>query len=146
MKEPKAGDAIYLGIHSNDEIIFDYFGEGKMIYAHVKMSDGREFAAEKLGTILAMSPYYKPTPEFTKNSERYFYKTDSNENIKSIYRLVENEGLERISELIWLNGQWEASNNLIHMLITGEMYLEEVNLEIVKKFTPEIDTSVWNFD
>jgi hypothetical protein len=84
-------------------------------------------------------------------TDRYFYKTDSANDIKAIYRLHEDSEKKKVTELVWLgnrwnitvwlDNRWNITDNLVQMIVNGEFYLDEVTRDTVQHFTPYVDTS-----
>lgn len=74
-------------------------------------------------------------------SDKFYYKVDMRNDIKSIYRLVIDDLNRKVIELIWLNNQWERTDGLVRMITSGEFFLEPVTREQVKRFTPYVDTT-----
>lgn len=72
--------------------------------------------------------------------ERFYYKIDFYNDIKSIYRLIIDDVNQKVTELIWLDNQWKVTDNIVSMVSSGEFFLEEVSRELVNKFTPYVDT------
>jgi hypothetical protein len=73
-------------------------------------------------------------------NERFYYKIDFYNDIKSIYRLIVDDVNQKVTELIWLDNQWKVTDNIVRMVSAGEFSLEEVSRELVNKFTPYVDT------
>jgi hypothetical protein len=71
---------------------------------------------------------------------RFYYKVDFYNDIKSVYRLIVDDDKHKVTELIWLDNRWKMTDNLMRMITNTEFYLEEVTKEVVKKFTPYVDT------
>ena len=44
-------------------------------------------------------------------------------------------------KLIWKDGKWQETDNLIRMLIGLDVDLHEVEMDVIHKVTPEVDTS-----
>ena len=74
-------------------------------------------------------------------TDRYFYKTDKENNILAIYRLNIDDNAKRVTELVWLDNKWNVTDNLVQMIINGEFYLDEVSRDTVQHFTPYVDTT-----
>jgi hypothetical protein len=72
--------------------------------------------------------------------ERFYYKIDFYNDIKSIYRLIIDDVNQKVTELIWLDNQWKVTDNIVSMVSSGEFFLEEISRELVNKFTPYVDT------
>lgn len=73
----------------------------------------------------------------------YYFKVDRKNDIKSIYRLIVDDVNEKITELIWLDGRWQLTDNLVRMITAGEFFLEPVSRETVQRFTPYVDTGYY---
>ena len=73
--------------------------------------------------------------------DRFFLKAKYRDEILGIYRLVHNEKEQWVRELIWKNGKWQETDNLIRMLIGLDVDLHEVEMDVIHKVTPEVDTS-----
>jgi hypothetical protein len=61
---------------------------------------------------------------------RYFLKQNPTGGKAVCYKLVENEELETIKELVYKNGDWAITDNLIHMLVSGDMDIDEISEEL----------------
>lgn len=72
---------------------------------------------------------------------RYFYKVGSTNDIKVIYRLVVDNDNKQVKEQVWLNQQWNSTDNLIKQIIDGEINLQEVTVQQVNRFTPYVETN-----
>jgi len=71
---------------------------------------------------------------------RYFLKQNPNGGKAVCYKLVENEELETIKELVYKDGDWAMTDNLIHMLITGDMDIDEISEETAVDFIKQISS------
>ena len=77
------------------------------------------------------------------NEDKFYFKTDMQNDIKSIYRLVIDNLNRKVIELIWLNNQWERTDGLVRMITSGEFFLEPVTREQVRRYTPYVDTGAY---
>ena len=75
--------------------------------------------------------------------DSFYYKVDSHNDIKSIYRLVVDDATESIFELIWLDGRWQPTEGLVGMIMGGEFFLEPVTREVVERVTPYVDSDTF---
>lgn len=74
---------------------------------------------------------------------KFYYKVDMANDIKSIYRLVIDDLNRKVIELIWLNNKWERTDGLVRMITSGEFLLEPVTRDEVRRYTPYVDTSAY---
>lgn len=72
--------------------------------------------------------------------DQYYFKVDTKNDIKSIYRLIIDNVNQKVTELIWLDNRWQLTDNLVRMISAGEFFLEPVSRETVHRFTPYVDT------
>ena len=73
--------------------------------------------------------------------DRFFIKSNARNEILGIYRLVQNEKEQWVRELVWNDEKWIQTDNLIRMLIGLDVDLHEVEMDVIHKVTPEVDTS-----
>ena len=73
--------------------------------------------------------------------DRYFYKIDKSGEIKVIYRLIKDDSRKIVRELKWESNSWVTTQDLIKMIIDGDMNLEEVTKSQIDQITPFVDTS-----
>ena len=73
--------------------------------------------------------------------DRFFLKAKYRDEILGIYRLVHNEKEQWVRELIWKNGKWQETDNLIRMLIGLDIDLDEVEKGVINQVSPDVDTS-----
>jgi hypothetical protein len=73
--------------------------------------------------------------------DRFYFKVDDKNDIKSIYRLVADDAKKTVTELIWMNNRWQITEGLVRMISSGEFYLEPVTKETVQRFTPYVNVN-----
>ena len=73
--------------------------------------------------------------------DRFYFKVDDKNDIKSIYRLVADDAKKTVTELIWMNNRWLITEGLVRMISSGEFYLEPVTKETVQRFTPYVNVN-----
>ena len=78
--------------------------------------------------------------------DRFFLKAKYQNEILGIYRLVQNDKEQWVRELIWKDGKWVETDNLIRMLIGLDVDLHEVEIDLIHKVKPEVDTSPYMRD
>jgi len=69
---------------------------------------------------------------------RYFLKQNPTGGKAVCYKLVENQELETIRELVYKDGHWAKTDSLIHMLVTGDMDIDEISEETAMDFIKQI--------
>lgn len=79
-------------------------------------------------------------------TSRYFFRSKGDRIILDVYRLVEDDLLRRIQELVWKQGRWEHfDNHLIKKIIDLDIDLYEVSSDDVRCYVEGADLADYEF-
>jgi hypothetical protein len=74
----------------------------------------------------------------SESQDNYYFNTKGDGRVLGVFRLIARPN--GIYELRWTDSGWEPYDDLIRRLISGDSDLDQVDVKIVRKITPYVNT------